>query len=230
MKFLNDVSMQWRDRGHDVVYVSKEEMSHLLGTSKYVGGIIDRRGGNLHPLNFALGLADAAESNGAKIFGNTEVRNAKSNGETVTVTTAKGSVVASRALICTNAYTGDLLNPLGQTIVPVTSVQVATEPLSDNVARSILPEGHSPTDLHRLLLYFRKDSDGRFVMGGRGAMTDVSIRRRQEALRSKALSLYPQLQGFEWRYAWGGNVAMTRNQEPGMHLLAPNVITGEKDL
>lgn len=226
MRKLQETGRQWRKTGHAVDEIDAAEMARILGYSGYVGGLIDRRGGNLHPLNYALGLAAAAEKAGAKIYGDSRVLDLKSEGETVTVSTAQGKVTAARALICTNAYTGPLANPLGRSVVPVTSVQVATEPLSDNVARSILPEGHSPTDTRRLILYFRKDAQGRFIMGGRGAMKDADVLKRQQALREISEQLYPQLKGVAWQHAWGGNVAMTRNHEPGMHLIAPNVMAG----
>ncbi|MEM8728946.1 MAG: FAD-binding oxidoreductase [Pseudomonadota bacterium] len=223
---LENTARQWRARGHDVDDVDAAEMAQLLGVDVYVGGIIDRRGGNLHPLNYALGLADAAERFGARIHGDSRVVELDIAPDQVCLKTQGGQVTAARALLCTNAYTGDLQNPLGKSVVPVTSVQVATEPLSDNVARSILPEGHSPTDTRRLIFYFRKDAAGRFVMGGRGALGDGGILRRQEALRAAAVELYPQLDGVAWTHAWGGNVAMTRSHYPGMHQIAPNVMAG----
>jgi glycine/D-amino acid oxidase-like deaminating enzyme len=129
-------------------------------------------------------------------------------------------------LVCTNAYTGGLANPLGQSVIPVTSVQVATAPLSSNVAASILPQGHAPSDTRRLLIYFRKDAAGRFIIGGRGAMADRDVRKRQQALRETALRLYPQLEGVTWSHAWGGSVAITRDHLPGLHQLAPGVMAG----
>lgn len=221
---LQDIARQWRGRGHDVDDVSAPEMTNLLGADPYVGGIIDRRGGNIHPLNFALGLAAAAAKAGATLHSNSRVTAVDGAPDSVTVSTATGQVTAKRALICTNAYTGDLAAPLGQTVVPVTSVQVATEPLSENVAKSILPMGHSPTDTRRLIFYFRKDAARRFIMGGRGAMGDGGIRKRQEGLRAAALALYPQIGEIKWTHAWGGNVAMTRDHAPGLHKLAPNVV------
>ena len=221
---LLETARQWRARGHDVEEVARDEMAHILGSDVYVGGVIDRRGGNIHPLNFALGLADAAINAGAKLHGDSRVTGIDSRPDAVTVTTATGQVTAKRALICTNAYTGDLATPLGQTVVPVTSVQVATEPLSENVAKSILPMGHSPTDTRRLIFYFRKDATGRFIMGGRGAMGDGGIRKRQNALRKAAVDLYPQIGEARWIHAWGGNVAMTRDHAPGLHQIAPNVV------
>lgn len=221
---LHEIGRQWRVRGHEVDDVSTNEMTQMLGADVYVGGIIDRRGGNIHPLNFALGLAAAAEKAGARIHGDSRVTALQSSPDGVTVTTASGQVTAKRALICTNAYTGDLAKPLGRSVVPVTSVQVATAPLSQNVAQSILPMSHSPTDTRRLIFYFRKDAAGRFIMGGRGAMGDRGIRNRQNALRAAAKSIYPQIDEAEWTHAWGGNVAMTRDHAPGLHTIAPNVV------
>lgn len=223
---LKEVARQWRAHGADYDEVSRNEMAQMVGADACIGGVIDRRGGNIHPLNYALGLADAAEKAGAVIHSHSRVTGFASENGKVTVETASGAVTARRALICTNAYTGDLGGNLGKTVVPVTSVQVATAPLSDNIARSILPDGHSPTDTRRLIFYFRKTADGRFVMGGRGAMGEGSTRKRQQALRDAAVELYPQLGDADWDYAWGGNVAMTRDSLPGLHLLAPNVMAG----
>lgn len=223
---LGEIARQWRAHGAEVEDVERGELARLLGAGAYLGGILDRRGGNIHPLNFALGLADAAERAGARIHGASRVREIGPDDSGVMVRTSGGAVAARRALICTNAYTGDLADPLGRTVVPVTSVQMATAPLSGNVARSILPEGHSPTDARRLILYFRKTADGRFVMGGRGALGERSIRTCQQALRDAAAELYPQLADATWEHAWGGDVAMTLDSLPGLHLFAPNVLAG----
>jgi glycine/D-amino acid oxidase-like deaminating enzyme len=223
---LHTVAAEWRATGAPVDDLNTAEIQRLLGAPGYVGGIIDRRGGNLHPLNYALGLADAAERAGARLYGDSSVTSIGSDGDLVTVSTAQGRVTARRVLICTNAYTGGLADPLGKTVVPVTSVQVATAPLSSNVAASILPEGHAPSDTRRLLIYFRKDAQGRFIIGGRGALADRDVLARQQSLRDAALGLYPQLEGATWTHAWGGNVAITRDHLPGLHLVAPNVMAG----
>jgi len=223
---LSDVATQWRESGAAVDDLGAAETAELLGTDAYVGGIIDRRGGNLHPLNYALGLAAAAERAGTRIHGDSPVTEIDPSADRVVVRTAGGEVTASRVLICTNAYTDRLADPLGRTVVPVTSVQVATAPLSSNVAASILPQWQAPSDQRRLLLYFRKDAAGRFVIGGRGASSDRDVKKRQQALREAALKLYPQLEGVAWTHAWGGSVAITRDHLPGLHLLAPGVMAG----
>ena len=223
---LRAVAAEWRAMGAPVDDLDAVEMARLLGTGDYVGGIIDRRGGNLHPLNYALGLAQAAERAGARLHGDSPVTAIDADGGQVKVRTPAGQVRARCALVCTNAYTGDLAGPLGRTIVPVTSVQVATAPLSGNLAASILPGGHAPSDTRRLLVYFRKDAAGRFIIGGRGAMADRDVLKRQQALRDTAVRLYPQLAGATWSHAWGGDVALTRDHLPGLHLVAPGVMAG----
>src|SRR5690349_16005006 len=40
----------------------------LLATERYVGGLYDEAGGHVHPLNYTLGLAAAAEKAGVKIY------------------------------------------------------------------------------------------------------------------------------------------------------------------
>jgi glycine/D-amino acid oxidase-like deaminating enzyme len=147
---LPAVAAEWRATGAPVVDLDAAESQRLLGTPGHVGGIIDRRGGNLYPLNYTLGLADAAERAGARLHGDSRVTDLGPDGDLVAVTTAEGRVTARHVLICTNADTGGLADPLGKTVVPIASVQVATAPLSSNVAASILPEGHAPSDTRRL--------------------------------------------------------------------------------
>ena len=130
------------------------EVAELLGTNAYIGGIMDPRGGNIHPLNFALGLADAAIAVGAKIYGQTKVETVSTDGPLHTITSVHGPVLARKVLVCTNGYTDDLIPGLRQSVVPIRSVQVATAPLSDNLRASILPGLHAPSDTRRLLSYF----------------------------------------------------------------------------
>lgn len=223
---LEDTARQWRDAGAAVDAVSQAEMARLIGADAYSGGIIDRRGGNLHPLNYALGLADAAIRTGAVLHSHSRVTAIDEDEDSVTARTDHGTVRAARAVIGTNAYTGPLAAPLGQAVVPVTSVQVATAPLGANIAGSILPEGHSPSDTRRLLVYFRKDPHGRFVIGARGAVGDKAIRARQAALRDAAIQLYPQLRGADWSHAWGGDVAITPDHMPRLFKLSPRTAAG----
>jgi len=217
---------QWQRRGAPVEMLSARETADLLGTDDYRGAMLDRRGGNLHPLNFALGLANAAQKAGAVLHGQSRVRSLVAEGETHMISSDRGTLRARRVLICTNGYTDAALAPLERTVVPIRSVQVATAPLSDNIRRSILPAGHSASDSRRLLLYFRLDPEGRFVMGGRGDYGRAGTLRQMQMLRAASARLYPQLGDVEWRYAWGGMVAMTADHYPHLDQLRPGIMAG----
>lgn len=98
MLALNDVGGQCRARAAAVESLEATEMTKLLGTRAYAGGLIDRRGGILHPLNYALGLVAAAERLGPRLHGNSWVAGVKASDDSVTVTVAEGLVTAATAL------------------------------------------------------------------------------------------------------------------------------------
>jgi len=216
---------QWSRRGAPLQMLSREETANLLGTGSYLGGMIDERGGNLHPLNYALGLAHAAQKAGAVLHGHSRAVKLESTANGHILHTAQGKLHARKVLLCTNGYTDDLVPPMRRTLVPIRSVQVATVPLSDNVRCSILPGGHSASDSRRLLLYFRLDPQGRFIMGGRGAYDDQGTKRQMEMLRKASLELFPQLGDTEWSYAWGGFVAMTADHYPHLNRVGPGIMS-----
>ncbi|MCR9127071.1 MAG: FAD-binding oxidoreductase [Rhodobacteraceae bacterium] len=223
---LADVARAWQAHGAPVERLNAAEMQRLLGTRAYVGGIIDRRGGNLHPLNYALGLADAAARAGARLHGQSRVTGITVEDDLHHVSTAQGTISARRVLICTNAYSGRLDDRLRRSIVPVRSVQVATAPLPDDLRAAILPERQAPSDQRRLLLYFRMDPQGRFVMGGRGTLDDPGTKAQMAALRRAAVMLYPALADADWQYGWGGNVAITADHLPRLTRLGQGVLAG----
>ncbi|KJS10223.1 MAG: hypothetical protein VR78_14300 [Hoeflea sp. BRH_c9] len=210
---------QWQRRGAPLRLLSRQEASGLLGTEAYLGGMIDERGGQLHPLNYAIGLARAALKAGAMIHGHSRVLSIERQGAGHLLKCRNGSVKAGRVLICTNGYTDEIAPRVKRSVVPIRSIQIATDPLSDNMRRSILPYGHSASDSRRLLLYFRFDADGRFLMGGRGAYTETGLERQFASLKAVTENLYPQLEGAPWAYRWGGFVAMTADHYP--HLSSP---------
>ncbi len=216
----------WQDRGVPIEILNTQEIQKILGTEEYCGGSLDPRGGNLHPLNYALGLAHAATKTGATIHGQTKILNINTTDEIHTLHAKNGAIQTSKVLLCTNGYTDDLVSPLRKTFVPVHSVQVATSPLSDNILKSILPGKQAPSDTRRSLLYFRLDASGRFIMGGRGAYSKFEVEAQQELMRQKAERIYPQLKGVEWEYAWGGLIAVTPKQYPQLNLLRKGIISG----
>ena len=215
---------QWSRHGGGLRLLSREETAHLLGTDVYRGAMIDDRGGNLHPLNYVLGLARAAQKAGAVIYAHTRVASLHSENGAHVLQTDRGRIKAKRVLIGTNGYTGAATPVLSHSVVPIRSVQVATDILPPEIQAQILPQGNAVSDSRRLLLYFRKDQFGRFIMGGRGNYSEQGTLKQMQALREVSEKLYPALKGVEWRYSWGGFVAMTADHYPHLNMVAPGIM------
>ena len=216
----------WQSRGVPIQILNSTQIEQMIGTNEYCGGTLDPRGGNLHPLNYVLGLANAILSAGVTIYGQSKARKIVRENGSYEIHTDNGVLRASKVLLCTNGYTDDLVPPLERTIIPVQSVQVATAPLSDNILKSILPGKQAPSDTRRSLLYYRLDSDGRFIMGGRGAYTKRETLQLQEKLRLSAHRMFPQLKDVTWQHAWGGYIAITTDHYPHLNLLDEGMIAG----
>ena len=218
---------QWQRRGQPLRMLSRADTAAALGTDAYIGAMLDPRGGNLHPLNYALGLADAAIRFGAAIHGDSRVLRIDTTApDRHVLHTASGRLTAAKVLICTNAYSDAATGEIARTMVPVRSVQVATDILPEALQRSILPQGQSASDSRRLLLYFRKDAAGRFIMGGRGDYTAKGTERQMQVLREASVRLYPGLAGARWAYHWGGFVALTQDHYPHLDNVRPGVMAG----
>lgn len=217
---------QWRRRGADVALLSAAETARLTGSQRYSGAWIDRRGGTVQPLSYVRGLARAACTAGARIFTRTPATRLERSPGGWRVHTAQGTVTASLVILGTDAYTGNLVDALRRTLIPVPSFQVATEPLPDKLRQTLLPEGQSASDTWHLLRYFRLDQTGRLVMGSRGTFRDVPVtvaaRHHYRAVRE----IFPQLAGIRYEYHWGGLVGMTRDHLPHLHEVAPGLLAG----
>ena len=80
-------------------------------------------------------------------------------GDAWVVKTEKGQVTAKALVLATNAYTGEFSDSLNRDIarevIPVLSWQMATRPISDNVAKTIIPDRKAMSDTHRELYFAR---------------------------------------------------------------------------
>ncbi len=218
----------WARRGAPVELLDGQRAATLLGTEAYLGGWLDRRGGALQPLSYVRGLALAAQKAGARVHGRSPVTGLARHGQMWRATTPRGAVTAAMVVIATNAYTGELWPKLDRSIIPVHSFMVATRPLSDNVRRTILPEGQVSSDTRRLLLYFRFDHTGRLLMGGRGTLSEPASADDAAfaALKRTIQRMFPQVGEVEYDHHWFGKVAITRDHLPHLHEPAPGVVAG----
>jgi glycine/D-amino acid oxidase-like deaminating enzyme len=214
----------WSGRGAPVEFLEGPALADALGTDAYLAGWRDRRGGTVQPLALARGLAVAAEACGASIHTRSRVNAvARSGSAWVLSTDGGGTVTAKNLLLATNATTDGLWRGLERNILRVWSYQIATVPLGAAAAR-ILPANEAVSDTRRVIRYFRKETDGRVVLGGKGLIR-APKRRADFAFQQRTLArLYPGLADAEIAHAWGGEVAITPDRLPRIVRIGPNAL------
>jgi glycine/D-amino acid oxidase-like deaminating enzyme len=221
---------QWRERGADVEMLDRSETESMLGTNCYVGSCLDRRGGWLQPLAYARGLAAAARSAGARLYAASPASGIVRVGNRWRIDTPSGSVEAEQVFVCTNAYTnafGARLWPrLSRSLIPIVSYQAATEPMPEELRRSILPKGHCTSDTRRLLKYFCVDPAGRLVMGGRGRFLENPGRGDFGHIVKAINDLFPKARNLSLEFYWSGRVALTMGHFPQIYDLGPGLRAG----
>jgi glycine/D-amino acid oxidase-like deaminating enzyme len=214
---------QWGARGAPVELVDRARMAAIAGTDHWHGGWLNRTGGRINPLGFARGLGAAAARAGAKLFTQSPAQLVERAGARWKVATPGGHVLAEKLVLATHAYSNDLWPGLRTEVIPVRSFQMATEPVSDNVFRTILPEGHALSDTRGDLYFYRFDANRRLVTGGAliiGAGYDARIRRR---IAERAARVFPQLGTPRFDYLWYGYIGVNQDRLPHIHELAPGV-------
>lgn len=215
---------QWRRRGVKTELLDRAEVARRVGSEAFAGGWLDPRAGSIQPLSFTRGLASAAISLGARVHGHTLATGLQRVNGRWNLHTAGGATVnAERVLLATNGYTGDLWPRLEQTMLAANSFMVATEPLNGAAAHAILPGGETSSNTQRLLLYFRRDAQGRLLMGGRGHFADPTGPDDFRHLERSVELLFPQLGPVKYEYRWAGRVAITRDFMPHVHEPAPGL-------
>ncbi|MBE7608142.1 FAD-binding oxidoreductase, partial [Salmonella enterica subsp. enterica serovar 4:-:1,2] len=110
----------------------------------------------------------------AKVHGETPALSLRRDGHRWRIETPRAVVHADKVLLATNGFTDDLWPALRRTIVPVFSSIAATAPLSDAVARPIMPTRPVLYESGHITVYYRIDQQNRLLMGGRGPMRWIS--------------------------------------------------------
>lgn len=208
---------QWRARGVNAAMLDRASLPDILGTPAFFGAWLDPRGGTIHPLNYARGLAAAAIGAGIRLFTGSKVMRLSRAREAWRFDTAGGRLDAPYAIVATNAYTEDLVPHLRRSIVPLRTAQVATRPLPEKARRAILPGRQGASDTRRLLTSFRLSPDGRLMMGGSGATGGAHKESLLRHLHRSAHELFAHLGPLEWECGWSGYLALTPDHLPHIH-------------
>ncbi|MHC8508889.1 MAG: NAD(P)/FAD-dependent oxidoreductase [Rhodospirillales bacterium] len=208
---------------NDSRFLSREEMAERLADKRCHGAVEDTDGAHLHPLNYALGLAGAAEAAGARLYEQTPVLHVRETAEGPEVVTAQGAVRARHAVLAANAWTGDAAPAFGRWVFPVSNFIAVTEPLGEPRARALIRDLFAVHNSKFVLDYYRITPDFRMLFGGGEKYTPKDPRDIAAFVRPYMLDAFPTLADARIEYAWSGRLAITRNRLPWFNRSRPGI-------
>jgi glycine/D-amino acid oxidase-like deaminating enzyme len=220
---VRSTAEQYLRRGMPVELLERDQIQETTGTDRYICGVIDRRGGALNPLGYVRALAQAAQQAGATVHGGTKVQSIERKQSRWELKTDRGTVSADKLVIGTNGYTDGIWPKLQRSIVPVYSAILATEPLSPDVARKVMPRGAVLYENGSITVYYRLDAQNRLLMGGRSPMREIEM-SELGWLQRYTERLFPALANVGWTHCWNGQLAITTDHYPHLHTPAENVM------
>lgn len=212
-----------RDYGYDQIEtLDRDGIRRLIGSPAYQGGEVDRGAGHLHPLNYAIGLAQAATKAGAHLFERSEVHRID-HGPKPVISTGAGKVTCDHLILACNGYLGHLDAHVAAKVMPINNFIIATESLGDRAA-GILSEPVAVADTRFVVNYWRLSEDNRLLFGG-GESYGYRFPDIIKTVTKPMLQVYPQLAGTRIDHAWGGTLAITLNRMPCFTRPAANTLS-----
>ena len=200
----------------------REKTCDMLGTDAYHGGFVCYRDGHLHPLNLCIGEARAAHSLGAQIFEQSPATGI-THGKRPRVETANGYVEADSVVLAGNAYSQLEPKHLSNLVFPAGSYIIATEPLADDVAKSINKKDVAVCDVNEVVDYFRLSADNRLLYGGACNYSGRDPKSIKSYILPRMLKVYPQLKDVKIEYEWGGKIGIVLRRIPTVGRINNNV-------
>lgn len=207
-------------------FLDKAEIESLTGSPRLYGGWYHSEGGHLNPLGYARGLARAVLQEGGVIHTGSKVTNVGRENNRWLVQTAQGAVSADKVIFSTGAYTVEGWPKLDQTFRIMKVFVAATQPLSAESRKTVLPHNTTMHDGRGDIYVYKYNAEGRIVasmfpMGRRGRDMDYTRQVMTDRLRW----MHPQIrEDIRWEYFWFGELDMQRRTIPRLYGLAPGVV------
>ena len=217
---------QWGNVGAPVELLSRDQARDMLGSDAWYGGFWNRTGGHINPLALARELARAVVQAGGRIYARSPVESYERRDGRWVVKTARGEISGRALVVASNAYSGEfsasLAPDMAREVVPVLSWQMSTQPLSDNVRKTIIPARQAMSDTHGELYFARYDARNRLVTGGAVIGPGDKAERLKVRVTERLQRLWPQIGEVRFDYVWNGYVGMTPDFLPHIHRLGPD--------
>jgi gamma-glutamylputrescine oxidase len=202
------------------------DVARFIDSPRYVAAFHEQRSGHLHPLKYALGLAQAALAAGVRIFEQSPVTGLQ-RGATLVASTAQGAVTARFGVLAGNcmlpAYGPAVAPEIAPRVMPVGTYIVGTAPLEPALCQRLIPNNAAVCDNNFVLDYFRFSADHRMLFGGRVSYTTMTPPNLKGVMAQRMGAVFPALKDVPVEYVWGGFVDISMNRAPDFGRLGDNL-------
>ncbi|MEO8670113.1 MAG: FAD-binding oxidoreductase [Tahibacter sp.] len=222
-------------------WLPRESLRELLHSARYGDALCERNALHLHPLNYAIGIAQAAVTQGVSIHERSPATRITRHGEGWRIQTDNGVLDSEHVVLACGGYLAGLDARVDRSILPIATYVMVTQPLGARL-RECVNTRAAVYDTRFAFDYYRALPDSRLLWGGRISVRDRSPDQVRGLLYRDLLRVYPQLDGIDVEYAWSGLMSYARHQMPqigqrekglwyaqafGGHGVAPTAVAGE---
>ena len=201
------------EMGVELDYIAPDALRESVKSERYHGGLIEKNAFHFHPLKYALGIAQAASQLRVRIYENTRVTRINADEPVKVVETAVGQIKAKQLVVCGGGYMEGLYKPLAQSILPIATFVMATEPLGTRRDEAFTCN-YAIYDTRFAFDYYRPLPDSRILWGGRITANAKIPANLGTELCQDLLKVYPQLHGVKIDFAWHGFMSWAAHKMP----------------
>ncbi|MEE4119635.1 MAG: FAD-dependent oxidoreductase [Paracoccaceae bacterium] len=205
--------------GLDATLHPKEELAQVgMASPEFHGAVTVPIGFALNPLKYVVGLAEAARTAGARLYGDSPVTKIARETGAFVLKTPTGDLRARKLLIATNGYSSeDVPAWLRGRYLPTQSNILVTRPLTgDELAAQGWTSRQMCYDTRYHLHYFRLMPDNRMLFGVRGrsrSTREVWAQTRRQA-RADFDRIFPAWRHVETPHFWQGLLCLSPKLAP----------------
>jgi glycine/D-amino acid oxidase-like deaminating enzyme len=199
-----------------------EQVRAVLRSERYFHAIHHPRAIHIHPLNYALGLAAAAERAGVRIFEHTPALSIDPAGVRKRIVTPGARLRADHVVLCGNLQIGALMPRIAAALLPITTYVIVTAPLGPKLAEAIAYRG-AVSDSDLADNHYRIVDNDRLMWSGRMTAWPRAARNYVAALAADISNTFPQLGEVAVDHVWSGTLGHTVHGMPQIGELGPRL-------
>ena len=218
---LPDLVERMRWIGAEVEAWSPERVRAVLPSRYYFNAIHYPTAFHIHPLNYALGLAAAAEAAGARVFEHSPAVSIDPAGVRKRIVTQGGRVRASHVVLAGNVHLKTLVPRLAATLLPITTYVMVTEPIPN--LHDVIGYRGAVSDGERANNHYRIVGGDRLQWSGRMTVWEANPRWFARGLVSDIKRNFPALGKVTPAYIWRGTLGRSVHRMPQIGEIMPGV-------